>query len=211
MWRTGVPFVWFYIWLLAFPKLETSMLNKLHFDLLGVSPERQSQAESSICWYVGLRMAWGSVVCRWARGVFSLESVWFDSFVSTLQGFAGFLPKVFAWPFFQGWFQAMTTVSAQVWFNLGCGQQTRGGLDAAERSFGRAFRSCPATTTATDAALRQDGVGKRFLCTWTDLKDVAVFILKAKSILDIIRHEFPGQSALKKNRKHVKVESGWVP
>jgi len=80
----------------------------------------------------------------------------------------------------------MTTLSAQVWFNLGCAQQTRGGLDAAERSFGRAFRSCPATTTATDAALRQDGVGKRFLCTWTDLKDVAVFILKAKNILDIL-------------------------
>eukprot|EP00434_Breviolum_minutum_P021928 symbB.v1.2.019356.t1/scaffold1564.1/size111405/7 len=44
---------------------------------------------------------------------------------------------------------------SQVWFNLGCAQQTRGGLDAAERSFGRAFRSCPAATTATDAALRQ--------------------------------------------------------
>ena len=102
----------------------------------------------------------------------------------------------------------MTTMPAQVWFNLGCAQQTRGGLDAAERSFGRAFRSCPAATTATDAALRQDGVGKRFLCTWTDLKDVAVFILKAKSILDIIGQEFPAQPALKKNRKHVKVESG---
>ena len=51
----------------------------------------------------------------------------------------------------------MTIMPAQVWFNLGCAQQTRGGLDAAERSFGRAFRSCPAATTATDAALRQEG------------------------------------------------------
>lgn len=43
---------------------------------------------------------------------------------------------------------------SQVWFNLGCVQQTRGGLEAAERSFRRA-RSCSGADVANDAAMRQ--------------------------------------------------------